>query len=163
MKDHVHKSGEKRHWRILNELPQDVLEAWCKPEKAINPVAIVATVDSDGYPRTAPFGSFRVVTPRLLRLISFRHHDTYKNLSRDGRVMVALVSPPDIAVSIRGHARIVREKMHTDERYAVVDIDVEEVKNDMVRTVAIESAITISAWEEFREWFNASLGEVEEM
>ena len=53
-----------------------------KPNRAINPVTVVATVDEDGTPRTAPFGSVRAVTPRLLRLISARYHDTYANLAR---------------------------------------------------------------------------------
>ncbi|KYK33580.1 MAG: pyridoxamine 5'-phosphate oxidase family protein [Theionarchaea archaeon] len=162
MKDEVHKPQE-RHWRTASELPQEVFEAWRKPNRAINPIAVVATVDPDGTPRTAPFGSLRAVTPRLLRLISWRGHDTYTNLCRDGRVTVTLITPPDMAVSVRGRARVVRKQMNADEHYAVVDIDVEEVKNDMVRTVVIESAITVSVPDEYQGWFEASLGEVEEM
>ena len=162
MKDEVHKPQE-RYWRTASELPQEVFEAWRKPNRAINPIAVVATVDPDGTPRTAPFGSLRAVTPRLLRLISWRGHDTYTNLCRDGRVTVTLITPPDMAVSVRGRARVVRKQMNADEHYAVVDIDVEEVKNDMVRTVVIESAITVSVPDEYQGWFEASLGEVEEM
>jgi len=47
--------------------------------------------------------------------------------------------------------------------YAVVDIDIEEVKNDMVRSVVIESAITLSPVDQYRGWFEATLGELEEM
>ena len=93
-------------WSTATELPQPVFQAWHKPGNAISPVAMVATVDPDGMPRTAPFGSLRAMTPRLLRLSSLRDHATYANLCRDGRVMIALVSPPDIAVSIRGRARV---------------------------------------------------------
>jgi hypothetical protein len=134
-----------------------------KPDRAINPVTIVATVDEDGTPRTAPFGSVRAITPQLLRLISLRYHDTYANLVRDGRVMVALLAPPDIAVSIRGRAQVVREQMHTSEGSAIVDIDVDEVKNDMVRSGAIESAIAFSPWDEVRDWFEAAIGEAEDL
>jgi len=66
-------------------------------------------------------------------------------------------------MSIRGRARVVREKMKADKHYAVFDIDVEEVKNDMVRRVIIESTVTISVPKQYRSWFEASLGEVEEM
>jgi len=162
MKDEVQKQ-QKRHWHTASELPQEVFEAWRKPNRAINPIAVVATVDPDGTPRTAPFGSLRAVTPRLLRLISWRGHDTYTNLCRDGRVTVTLITPPDMAVSVRGRARVVRKQMNADEHYAVVDIDVEEVKNDMVRTVVIESAITVSIPDEYKGWFEASLSEVDEM
>lgn len=134
-----------------------------KPNRAINPCTIVATVDADGTPHAAPFGSVRAVTPRLLRMISARYHDTYANLCRDGRMTVALVAPPDIAVSIRGRARVVRERMNVDEHSAVLEIDVEEVKNDMVRTGAIESGITFSPRDEIRDWFEAAIGEAEDM
>lgn len=98
----------KRYWFTAPELPQQVFAAWRKPDAAISPVAIVATIDPDGAPRTALFGSLRAVTPRLLRLCSLRNHDTYANLCRDGRVMVSLVSPPDLAVSVQGRARVVQ-------------------------------------------------------
>ena len=104
---------EKKHWRTAIELPREVFEVWRKPERALDPVAVVATVNPDGTPRTAPFGSLRAVTPRLLRFITWHGHDTYANLCRDGRVMVALLAPPDIAVSVNGRARVVREQMNS--------------------------------------------------
>jgi hypothetical protein len=155
----------RKRWRRASELPPEVFAALRKPDSAINPIVIVATVDPDGTPRTAPFGSLRAVTPKLLRLVSSRYHDTYANLCRDGRVTVALLAPPNIAVSIRGQARVVKEQMDSDEHDAVVEIDVEEVKNDMIRTPgsAIESAITLFIPEEHIGWFLAVIGEIEEM
>ena len=76
---------------------------------------------------------------------------------------VALLAPPNLAVSVRGQARVVRERMKSDEHYAVVDIDVEEVKNDMGRAFVIEAALAISLRDEHRHWFEAALGELEEM
>jgi hypothetical protein len=156
-------SQEKARWRRAPELPQEVFAVLRKPNRAINPCTIVATVDADGTPHAAPFGSVRAVTPRLLRMISARYHDTYANLCRDGRTTVALVAPPDIAVSIRGRARVVRERMNVDEHSAVLEIDVAEVKNDMVRTGVIESGITFSPRDEIRDWFEAAIGEAEDM
>jgi hypothetical protein len=155
---------EGTYWLVTSELPQEVFAVWRKPNGALNPVAIVATVDPDGAPRTAPFGSLRAITTKMLRLISSRYHDTYTNLSHDSRVMVALVAPPDMAVSVQGRARIIKERMKTDMRFAIVEIDIEEVKNDMVRSVVIESAITISAHTNgHKKWFQACFAEMEEM
>ena len=156
------ESQVRKRWRRAPGLPSEVFEALRKPNRGINPVTIVATVDADGTPRTAPFGSVRAVTLRLLRMISLHYHDTYANLCRDGRVMVAVVAPPNIAVSIRGRARVVRERMNTDQRSAILEIDVEEVKNDMVAG-AIGSAISFFPQDEHRDWFEAALAEVEEM
>jgi flavin reductase (DIM6/NTAB) family NADH-FMN oxidoreductase RutF len=158
------QAAERRGpWRTSSELPQEVFAVLRKPERAINPVAIVATVDEDGSPHTAPFGSVRAATPRLLRLTSWRGHGTYANLIRDGRVSVSVVAPPDVAVSVRGRARVAREQMVADEQYAMVEIDVEEVKNDMVRSVLIETALTVSPREQHVAWFEAVLGELEAM
>jgi len=157
------ESQVRKRWRRAPELPPEVFEALRKPSRAINPVTIVATVGPDGAPHAAPFGSVRAVTPRLLRMISLHYHDTYANLCRDGRVVVALVAPPNIAVSIRGRARVVREQMHASEQSAILEIDVEEVKNDMPRSGTIGSAITFFPLDEYQAWFEAVLAEVEDM
>ena len=157
------EAHRKPFWSTASELPEDVFAAWRKPGRAISPVAIVATVDADGKPRTAPFGSLIAVTPRLLRLCSFHGHDTYANFCHDGRVSVALVSPPDISVSVRGHARLVRERMEHDEDFAILEIDVEEVKNDMAYWIVIESGITIYAREEHKPAYDAAMAELEDL
>ena len=157
----VQLTPKTEFWSTAPELPPKVFEAWHKSGGAISPVAVVATVDPDGTPRTAPFGSVRAVTPRLLRLCALHYHDTYANLCRDGRVMVALVSPPDIAVSVRGRARLVKERMDHDEHFAILEIDVEEVKNDMAYRIVIDSAITISAREKHKPWYDAAMRELE--
>ncbi len=149
--------------QIAPELPLEVFEAWHKPDRAINPIAIVATTDPDGAPHTAPFGSLRAMTPQVLRLATARYHQTYLNLCRDPRVTVALLSPPNIAVSVRGHARVVKEEMTAYHQGAVIDIDIEEVKNDMVRSLVIETPVSISPRPLLRSWFKGVMGELEEI
>jgi len=102
------EAPRRAYWQTAPELPEEIFTLLHKRKVEVNPVAIVATVDADGMPRTAPFGSLRAVTPGRLQLISLRYHDTYANLARDGRVSVAVLAPPDVAVSIRGRARIVK-------------------------------------------------------
>lgn len=149
-------------WFTAPELPEEVFAAWRKPERAISPVAIVATGDADGASRTAPFGSLRAVTPRLLRLCSWHGHDTYGNLCRDGRVSVALISP-GISVSVRGRARVVRERMEHDKDFAVVEIDIDEVKNDMAYRIIVKSGIEIAAKEKHQSWYDEAMAELEAM
>jgi len=148
-----------RIWQTEAELPPEVFEAWHKPGGEISPVSIVATVDPDGMPRTAPFGSLRAITPRLLRLFAWREHDTYANLRLDGRVSVALVSP-DVAVSVTGRARVVRERANHDEQFAILEIDVEQVKNDMAYRIVVESGIEIVAKERHKPWYDAVMAEL---
>ena len=123
----------------------------------------MATVDGDGTPRTAPFGSLRAATPRLLRLACNRHHDTYANLCRDGRASVALLAPPDVAVTIRGRARVVRESMEIAEHLAAVEIDVEEVKNDMMRRGVIERCAGFCQPDDLAGFCVGAIAEIEDM
>jgi len=150
-----------RTWHLSSELPDNVYSVMRKSDLAISPIAVVATVDQDGAPHTAPFASLRAVTPSLLRLICFRYHHTYSNLIRDGRVMVSFLAPPDIAVSIRGKTTLVKEQMAADENYAILEMQVEEVKNDMVKTVVIESPITVAPQFAYEDWFDTALSELE--
>jgi hypothetical protein len=162
MSNHVVQGKRLRIWQTETELPPEVFEAWHKPGGAISPVAIVATVDPDGTPRTAPFGSLRAITPRLLRLFSWREHATYANLCRDGRVSVAMISQ-DVAVSVTGRARVVRERATHDEQFAILEIDVDEVKNDMVYRILVESGIEIVPKDRHRPWYSAVMAELGEM
>lgn len=146
-------SKKQDRWRRSPELLEDAFRAWHKANGELNPSSVVATVDEDGFPHIAPFGSMRAVTPKLMRFIAHRFHDTLSNLKRDPRVVVAMVSDPDIAVSIKGNARIVEEPFTLDENYALVEIDIDEVKNDMPVRIGIETGIAISPSGPFVEWW----------
>lgn len=146
--------ASKERWRRSPELLEDAYSAWKKEGGTLNPSSIVATVDEDGSPRVAPFGSLRAVNPHLLRFIAHRYHDTLANIKRESRVMVSMICPPDIAVSVRGRARIVEESFSIDNNYALIEIDIEEVKNDMPVKIGIDSGISISPSGPFVQWWN---------
>lgn len=147
-------SEKQERWRRSSELLEGAFKAWHKGNGSLNPSSVVATVDEDGSPRVAPFGSLRAVNPRLLRLIIHRYHDTLANMKRDPRIMIAMICPPDVAVSVRGSARIVEEPFSLDERYALVEVDIEEVKNDMPVSLGIETGIAVAPTGPFIDWWN---------
>ncbi|MEE8390401.1 MAG: hypothetical protein V3S14_06340 [Anaerolineae bacterium] len=51
--------------------------------------------------------------------------------------------------------------MDHDEYFAILEIDVEEVKNDMAYRIVIDSAITISARAKYKPWYDAAMSELE--
>ena len=89
-----------------NELGQEVIDIINRQAT----IVVVATVDEDGSPRTAPFGWVYAKDGRTLRFSTSRGHDTYKNIVRDGRVMVCLMEEGNTAISIKGNARICKEQ-----------------------------------------------------
>lgn len=129
-------------WEEADELPAAVIAALRQPIGQV--VAIVATVDEDGSPRTAAFGSVRPITGRELRFGCNRTHTTFANVIRDGRVMVALFAPPGVAVGIRGRARVLKEQLDCWPGDAAITIEVTKVKNDALPMAPVESGITYS-------------------
>lgn len=140
------------------ELPTSVLDALRRPLGEI--VAIVATVDADGAPRTAAFGSVVAISPTRLRFGCNRGHDTFANVIRDGRAMLAVFAPPDVAVGIRGRARLVREQIESWPSDAVIEVDVDNVKNDALAGIPIASGITYGLPDEVGARLERYLAEV---
>lgn len=94
------------------------------------PVLVVATVDEDGSPHTAPYNQVVAPDPARLFLAVNRQDRTYRNLRERGLAVLALLEEGDVAVSIRSRARIVREQMETNCNLAVVEFAIEEIKRD---------------------------------
>ena len=78
--EHVEEAQGSEYWETAPQLPPEAFTVWRKPNQALDPTAVVSIVDSDGAPHVAPFGSVRAITPRWLRLVSWRGHDTYASL-----------------------------------------------------------------------------------
>jgi hypothetical protein len=151
----IQTTSSEERWRRSPKLHDDVFTIMRKENGVLNPSSVIATVDEDGSPHTAPFGSLHAVTPTTMRFVIHRYHDTLANVLRDERVMVCLVCPPDIAISVKGRAKVLDNPWKVDERYALAEITIDEVKNDMPISIGIDSGINISATGPFQEWWAA--------
>jgi hypothetical protein len=140
------------------ELPQTVFRAL--ENRRIGSAAVIATVDRDGSPHTALFGSLCVVSPTALRFGCDRSHQTFSNIRRDGRVTVSLVAPPDVAMSIKGKAKILKERMNLVDTDAIIEIQVEDVKDDLIPGAFIVSGILYSTAHHVREFIGMYVDEV---
>ncbi len=98
-------------------------------EKRISTV-IVATVDREFCPHTAPFNHIVVKDSKNIRIAISRHHQTYTNIMNNGYVAISVLDEGDIAVSIKGFARIVRNAMDNDYNLSVVEVEISEIKKD---------------------------------
>jgi hypothetical protein len=130
-----------------DRLPADVL-AWLR-RSAGEVVAVVATVDADGTPRTALFGALAAPTARELRLSCRRSHATLANIRRSGRISLELAGPPDIAVSVSGQATVVGE-VHALPDNVLVSIAVETVKDDRLPYTQVLSGIRYTMPDDIR-------------
>ncbi len=109
-------------------------------------------------PTRRPFGPY--ISPKTLRFGCDRKHNTFANIRRNGQVVVTLIAPPDIAVSIKGHARVAKEKMDLVNTDAVVEVEVEDVKDDLIPGSFIVGGILYSAEKHVKEFITKYIDEV---
>ena len=137
---------------------QNILSAM--ENRRIGSAVVVATVDAHGGPHTAPFGSICFISPRIMRFGCDRKHETYENIRRNGQVVVSFVAPPDIAVSIKGHAKIAKDRMELVNTDAVIEVGVEDVKDDLIPGSFIVSGILYSAEKHVKDFITKYIDEV---
>ena len=131
-----------------DELPQKVYGLLQTP----SPNVVIATVDDDGFPRTAPFDLIYAPTSKTLYAGISPNHHTYQNIQRDGKVMICVIDHGNIAVGIRGRARTVKERMQSISiPVVIVEITILEVKNDALRWAPITQGIRFQVTEERRQ------------
>ncbi len=98
-------------------------------DKRIN-TAVVATLDQDLRPHTAPFNYIVVRDSKNIRIAVSRSHQTYQNILSNGYVAIAVLDEGDIAVCIKGFARVVRQSMDNDYNMSVVEVAIDEIRKD---------------------------------
>jgi len=98
-------------------------------EKRITTV-ILATLDENNCPHTAPFYYLVASDPKHLRVAISRNHQTFHNITVNSNVAVSVVDEGDIAVCIKGSASVYLENMESDYNMAVVDIEINQIKKD---------------------------------
>ena len=97
---------------------------------------------------------------RFMRFGCDRKHDSYENIKRNGQVVVSLVAPPDIAVSIKGKARVAKERTELVNTDAVIEVGVEEVKDDLIPGSFPVSGILYSAEKHVKDFITKYIDEV---
>lgn len=130
-----------------NKLSQEVMDIINRQAT----IVVVATVDEDGSPRTAPFGWIYAKDGGTLRFSTSRAHDTYDNIIRDGRVMICLIEEGNVAISIKGNARICKDKLSVLEHCAMIEVNITGVKNDVTSVARVISGITCEINERYLE------------
>ena len=111
-------------------------------DKRIN-TAIIATVDQDLRPHTAPFNYIVALDSKNIRIAISRNHQTYSNIVDNGYVAMAVLDEGDIAVCIKGIAKVIRGTMECDYNMAVIELEITEIKKDNSNQYFVTQGIRI--------------------
>jgi len=91
---------------------------------------VVATVDESGDPWTTPVNIITSISGSIIRMALERRSTALANIQRRGRVMIAVLDEGNIAVGISGRAAVVRPMMESNPLMAMVEMEVDGVKDD---------------------------------
>ena len=146
--------------RILGgELPQ---EAFDLLNMEITTV-VIATVDEDGYPRAAPFHWVVAKDKKTLRVAVNPRHVTYENIKRDGKIMVCVLDQGNIAIGIKGRARVIKDDMENIPwLITIVEIEIDEVKSDALAWVPIKHGVRFETTEQVTDLDRRAFDELKE-
>ncbi|HBF38197.1 MAG TPA: hypothetical protein DDW50_12855 [Firmicutes bacterium] len=98
-------------------------------KKRINTV-IIASIDADCRPHTAPFHFISVHDSKHLRVAISKFHQTWQNINENWDVTIAILDEGDIAVSLKGRVRLVKETMDSDQSLAIIEVEVDEIRKN---------------------------------
>ncbi|MEW6106181.1 MAG: pyridoxamine 5'-phosphate oxidase family protein [Bacillota bacterium] len=122
--------------------------------------AVVATVDESGDPWTTPVNIITSISRNTIRMALERRSVALANIERRGRVMIAVLDEGNVAVGIRGRAAVVKPSMESNPLMAMVEVEVDGVKDDSwpdlvvcqgIRTRPRHESITLSFRNVFAE------------
>ncbi|MGE5558054.1 MAG: pyridoxamine 5'-phosphate oxidase family protein [Bacillota bacterium] len=91
---------------------------------------ILATVNQDATPHTSPMNLMVAPDPKHIYLAIARNSQTLANIRLHEPAALALLDEGNIAVCIKGLAKVIKENMDANYNLAVIALGVAEVKND---------------------------------
>lgn len=106
--------------------------------------AVVATVSSDGFPNAAPMALFYAPDESKVRMSVGTMHETYTNIKENGKVSICVMEEGDYAFTVKGYGKVLREKSETTGSMSIIEVDVEEVKEDTSPVAEIIQAIRLN-------------------
>lgn len=125
---------------------------------------VLATVDRQGNPNTAPIYLLQPRDQSTLLLCLATRHQTTENLKTQGRFSLSILEEGDQAFSIQGRAKLVRQPMDANPHMALFILHVENVKSDTTPTVAVlRGVLTEPRSDKTTAFFQACFEEMERL
>lgn len=114
------KSGEQK---ILN-----LVELFNSNPNRI--IGVAGTINEDGTPNTAPMSFIFAKDEQTLLIALLNTNTTTQNVRRDGRICIEVLGASDLAVGIKGKAKILKEPMESSSAMVLAEVKVDAVKQD---------------------------------
>lgn len=124
--------------KILGDtLPPEVVELFNKELTTV----IVSTITPEGFPHAMPVHLLAAPDGKTVRMALVKAHQTTANIKDNGKAFITVLDGPDLAMGIKGTARVVREPMEGNAAMCMVEFKVEQVKSDTTPTVIVTEGV----------------------
>lgn len=140
----------------MSEISQEVIDLLNEEITTV----VAATLNEDGSPHTAPFSFVVAKDKRTLRLAIGTRNMTIGNIRRDGRMAISVLDRGDIAVSVNGKAKIVKERLECYSGVALVEVDLTSIRNNSSRVGPVTSGVRYNLADRFKEQVKAVFREL---
>jgi hypothetical protein len=122
---------------IGDALPREVIELFNKELTTV----IVATINPEGLPHAMPVHLLAAPDEKTVRMALVKAHQTTANIKDNGKAFITVLDGPDLAMGIRGSARVVREPMEGSAAMCMIEFKVEQIKSDTTPTVIVKEGV----------------------
>ena len=138
---------------IGTELPEALVE---RLQQVPDLVAMVASAGEAG-PDAAPVSLVHVASPSRILLGLARDRRTLANIIAGSRIAVSMTLVPDVAVTVLGAARVLRDPMSAAAHVLAAEMTVDTVKDDRHPDTEITARLTCRWTEPARRGVDAAL------
>lgn len=122
---------------IGNSLPEEVVDLFKKELTTV----VLSTLTPEGFPHAMPVHLIYAPNDKTIRMAIVKSHQTIANIKNDSRAFITVLDGPDIAVGIKGTARVVRETMEGNAAMCMVEFNIEQIKSDTTPTLVVTEGI----------------------
>lgn len=102
---------------------------------------ILSTVTSEGFPHAMSVHLISAPDDKTVRMALASKHKTTENIKDNGKAFITVLEGTDIAVSMKGAAKVIREPMEGNSAMAMIEFKVEEIKSDTTPTVIVTDGV----------------------
>lgn len=102
---------------------------------------VLSTVTAGGWPHAMPVHLLCAPSEQIILISLMKAHQSTQNIRDNGKAMITILESDDIAVGIKGMAKITREPMHANKAMALIEFEIIEIKSDTTPTVVVTQGV----------------------
>lgn len=122
---------------IGDSLPEEVVDLFKKELTTV----VLSTLSPEGFPHAMPVHLIYAPNDKTLRMALVKSHQTTINIKNNDKGFITVLEGTDIAMGIKGTARVVKEPMEGNAAMCMVEFNIEQIKSDTTPTVIVTEGI----------------------